>query len=115
MENVWQLDPAASYVLNQDPVVRDLMRQLGVPNLFARAVEFDQLHSFVAFENHPSHWIVLHLWQGAMEPERNGLLFEAVPKRSIARAELLEQLQLKVKAMGAKEPMVFSQLPPRQA
>ncbi|MBI5425747.1 MAG: hypothetical protein HZA32_16855 [Opitutae bacterium] len=122
--NVWKLNPSDLYIFDGDDVVRGLMRQLGVTNLFARAKEFDALHAFVAFDNHPTHWIILHLWQGvpAYSPNHavhqlvrhadpNGLLFEAAPKSSTSRAAMEERLISEALKMGAKTPFVFQQLP----
>lgn len=111
--NAWNLDPAASYVLTNDDVVQKLMNQLGVPNLFAGLAEHDQVHSFVAFENHPTHWLTLHLWKGSDRKDGNGLLFSATPKSSKSRAEVLAKLEAEAKEMGAPTPVSFSQLPSR--
>ncbi|BET67218.1 hypothetical protein ASA1KI_21360 [Opitutales bacterium ASA1] len=124
--NVWKLFPEETYVLQGDDVVRDLMKQLRVPNLFARASEYEGMHAFVAFENHPTHWIVLHLWQGAANyspnhsihqfveaPEANGLLFEAVPKASVTRKTMEDRLVSEALRMGAKIPFSFQRLPER--
>jgi hypothetical protein len=124
--NVWKLSPNESYILQGDDVVLDLMKQLRVPNLFARATEYDAMHAFVAFDNHPTHWIVLHLWQGAADyspnhsihqfvraPDANGLLFEAVPKASLTRETMEDRLVSEALRMGAKIPFAFQKLPER--
>lgn len=111
--DVWKLD-ATPYVLQGDDLVRDLMRQLRVPNLFARAAEYDAMHAFVAFDNHPSHWIVLHLFQGGSsyspnhvvhkfvaDADPNGLLFEAIPKSSCSREQMEELCRTPAHAVSA--------------
>jgi hypothetical protein len=109
--DVWHLDEKSVYQLIDDKVIQPLLAQLGVPNLFAHAIEHDELHSFAAFDNHPTHWIVLHLFKGLESEEGNGLLFEALPKDSTSREELLARLKKDAAKMGAKEEVVFSQLP----
>ncbi|WP_438480856.1 hypothetical protein [Oleiharenicola lentus] len=122
--NAWQLNSNEMYVLQGDDLVRDLMRQLRVPNLFAGAAEFDELHAFAAFDNHPTHWIILHLWKGlpayspnhqisqlVRDPDPNGLLFEAVPKSTANRARMEIRLVKETQAMGANQAFVFQQLP----
>jgi hypothetical protein len=122
--NVWKLKSDQVYILEGDDVVRGLMKQLHVPNLFAGASEFDAMHAFVAFDNHPTHWIVIHLFQGggAYSPNHvihkfvrnadpNGLLFEAEPKSSTSRAEMNEKLVQEALKMEAKTPFSFQQLP----
>jgi hypothetical protein len=114
----------ANYTLEGDNVVRDLMKQLRVPNLFARASEFDAMHAFVAFDNHATHWIVVHLFQGGhpyspnhavnklvRNADPNGLLFEAVPKESTSREEMEEKMISEALKMGAKTPFAFQQFP----
>jgi len=122
--NVWNLNPEDSYILQGDDVVRDLMKQLRIPNLFGQASEFDAMHAFVAFDNHPTHWIVLHLWQKLADyspnhvvqklvhnPDPNGLLFEAVPKSTTTRSAMEEKLISEALRMGARTPFVFQHLP----
>lgn len=120
--NVWKLDPRAAYVFEGDDVVSDLLRQLGVPNLFAPAAEHDTAHLMVAFEDHPTHWIVLHLWKGQSEyspnhvvnrlvkrASPNGLLFWAEPKASTSRDTM--QAKLDAEAADQGQGFQFSQLP----
>jgi hypothetical protein len=122
--NAWKLHPDHVYVLEGDETVRGLLKQLRVPNLFAGVSEFDALHAFVAFDNHPTHWIVVHLWQGVPDyspnhslnklvknPGPNGLLFEAEPKNLTSRAKMEEKMISEALKMGAKMPFVFQQLP----
>jgi hypothetical protein len=123
--NVWKLDPEKVFLLEGDDTVRDLLKQLRVPNLFSGASEFDAMHAFVAFDNHPTHWIIIHLWQGVPDyspnhavhklvgnASPNGLLFKAEPKSSTNRAEIEEKLISEALKMGAKDVFAFQQLPP---
>jgi hypothetical protein len=98
-------------MMHRDPLVANLMAQLGVPNLFASAIEHDKVHTFAAFDNHPTHWIVIHLWKGHSDPDSDGLLFEAQPKSGLPRAEMLNRLRIQAAEMGSTEPVRFSQLP----
>lgn len=111
--NVWKLNPASAYHLVGDEVVCGLMAQLNVANLFAEFAEFDEVHTFVAFEDHPTHWIVLHLWKGHKHKGGDGLLFEAWPKADTSREAMLARLRSKAREMGASEEVTFSQLPAR--
>lgn len=113
--DIWQLDPLASYYLTDDTVVAGLMKQLGVPNLFAPInAEHDLVHSMVAFEDHPSHWIVLHIWKGLPAAKDNGLLLEAFPKASTSRQDMLAKLEIQAREIhNGDEPVKFSQLPVR--
>ncbi len=122
--NVWQLHPEEMYILEGDALVLELMRQLRIPNLFARASEYDELHAFAAFDNHPTHWIVLHLWKGisayspnhminrlVRKPDPNGLVFQAIPKSSTSRAKMEIQLMAEAREMESTQPFAFQQLP----
>lgn len=122
----WHLDPQSAYVFEKDAVVRRLMRQLNVPNLFAQAQEHDAVKILVAFDNHPTHWIIFRLWKGAPDyspnhsvhkfakhPEANGLLFEATPKQTISREKMEIMMTREAQQMDASGPFRFSQLPPR--
>ena len=109
----YNLQPEKSYYLVGDDVVQGLMLQLNVPNLFAGMAEFDEAHTFVAFDNHPTHWIVLHRWKGLPAAKDNGLFFEALPKSSTPRAKLFDRLKVEAKKMGATEKFAFSQFPAR--
>jgi hypothetical protein len=109
--DVWRLDPGSAYNLVDNAVVTPLMKQLGVLNLFSHAQEHDEVHALFAFDNHPSHWIVLHLWKGHNDPEKDGLLFEALPKSTTSREMMTEKMISECLKMGAKTPFTFSQLP----
>jgi hypothetical protein len=111
--DVWRLDPSASYMLEGDSTVTALMRQLGVPNLFAAMIEHDEAKSFVAFDNHPTHWIILRIWKGHSKKSGNGLLFEAVPKVATSEPAMLSRLKSEAAEMESSGPVTFSQLPPR--
>lgn len=122
--NAWKLNTDEMYILEGDVLVRELMRQLRIPNLFAGTFEHDRIHAFGAFDNHPTHWIVLHLWKGVpayspnhvvsrlvRRPEPNGLLFQAVPKSSTSRTKMEIQLTVEAREMESAEPFAFQQLP----
>lgn len=124
--DVWHLNPELVYMFDQDRVVGGLMKQLNVPNLFARASEFNAMKALVAFDNHPTHWIILRLWQGVpayspnhsihkfvRNPEPNGSLFEAVPKATTSRTKMEIKLTEECRAMEAASPFAFQQLPDR--
>lgn len=124
--DVWALQSEKVYLFDNDPFVKCLLKQLGVPNLFAAATEFDAMKAIVAFDNHPTHWIIIRLWKGAPEyspnhsihrlaknPSANGLLFEAIPKTSESRAEMEIKLSKECSEMAADSPFQFQQLPGR--
>ncbi|HVR37380.1 MAG TPA: hypothetical protein VMS21_16215 [Methylomirabilota bacterium] len=118
--NVWELDKESIYILEGDQVVRDLLEQLRVPDLFA-GVGTDQHHVLVAFDNHPTHWIIFNHWQGLPDyspnhavhrlmrgADPNGLLFTAFPKSSTSQT----QVERKLKEFGADSEFQFSQFLP---
>lgn len=109
--DVWQLDPEKSYIITEDPVVRILLNQLGLPNLFAQASEHDEARFMVAFDNHPTHWLTLDFFKGSSQPGGNGLAFTAYPKASTSRKQMLSKLTEEARKIEAKGPVHFSQLP----
>jgi hypothetical protein len=109
--NVWVLDEKSVYAITDDKIVEKLLSQLGLPNLFAQAVEHDEVRLSVAFDNHPTHWLVFDYFKGGDAPEKNGLSFNAYPKVSTPRAQMLDQLQAMAKQMSANKPFTFSQIP----
>ena len=108
--DVWYLNKDDVYNITGDNVVQGLLSQLGIPNVFAPMREHDKTHALLAFENHPTHWLMFHLFKGHGE-KGNGLLFEAHPKSSITREEMLTRLKAIGAEIGAKQEIVFSQLP----
>jgi UDP-N-acetylglucosamine 2-epimerase len=109
--NAWSLDPKSLYTVTDDKVVKKLLAQLGIPNLFAHASEHDEVRMSVAFDNHPTHWLQLDFFKGVDEPDGNGLSFTAHPKASVTRKEMIQKLQAEAKEMGTTKPFVFSQIP----
>lgn len=107
----WHLNPDQVYMVMKDEVVRSLLAQLGVPNAFAEAREHDHIHAVEPYDNHPTHWIIVHLYKGYGGKD-DGLLFHAVPKSDVTRAEIIAGLQ---REDGRTPPLEikFSQLPPR--
>jgi len=65
----------------------------------------------VAFDNHPTHWLLFNFFMGGDTPEKNGLSFNAWPKVSTPRAQMLDQLHTMAKQMRANKPFTFSQIP----
>lgn len=108
--NIWKLDPAMNYNLIDDPVNKALA-DLGLPNLFAHAAEHDTARFMVAFDNHPTHWLVFNLFKGGKTDSENGLSFSAYPKASTTRQEMLLKLTIESKKMEVKGPVEFSQIP----
>lgn len=108
--SVWNLDPASAYELIDEPAERAL-KQLGLPNLFARAQEHDEARFMVAFDNHPTHWLVFNFFKGGKTAAENGLAFTAEPKSGTSHADMLLKLTFDAKKMQAKGPFQFSQIP----
>lgn len=108
--NVWDLHTEKVYSLEGDELVGDLARQLGVPNLFPQSSEHDVAHFVVVFEDHPTHWILFHLWKGHKNPSGNGLLFQADPKSSTSR-EKMDQILKKIATEMEVDRIPYSQLP----
>lgn len=106
--DAWHLDKNEAYSITGDDVVQKLLNQLGIPNLFAAAQEHDKVRAFVPFDNHPTHWLVFHLFKGTKD---DGLLFEAHPKSSTTREEMLTNLSSAETDMEPGQELVFSQLP----
>ena len=109
--NVWSLDPKHDYVITEDHIVQTLLDQLGLPNLFAQAQEHDELRMHIAFDNHPTHWLVFDIFKGSNKPDGDGIAFAAYPKATVSRDEMLRKVHAEMKKMGAKEKFEFSQIP----
>jgi hypothetical protein len=110
--NVWVLDKFTVYRLMGDEYVSQLMKQLHVPALFAdRGENQEEEHAIVGFDNHPTHWIVLHHWTKAKALKKESLIFEAEPKASTTKSEITERLSSESLKLGMKEPFLFSHLP----
>lgn len=109
--DIWSLNPNDAYTLTGDEIIQDLLDQLGIPNLFASAAEHDEVRMMIAFDNHPTHWLQFDFFKGSSKPGGDGLAFNATPKTSTNRAEMLQRLQSAAKKMGASKPFAFSQIP----
>ena len=108
--SIWKLDPNVNYAVIDEPVEKAL-RELGIPNLFARAAEHDVARIMIAFDNHPTHWLVFNFWKGGKTASENGLGLSADSKTSTTREDMLLKLTIEGKKMQSKEPIVFSQIP----
>jgi len=109
--NVWHLDKEKLYQIDDDNVVKKLLGQLGVPNLFAHAAEHDQTRLLIAFDNHPTHWLVIDLFKGSDRKDGDGLLFRAYPKMDTSRKQMLDRLAEEGKEMETNREIKFSQIP----
>jgi hypothetical protein len=109
--NVWTLEREDSYSITDDKIVGKILQQLGLPNLFARALEHDEVRMAVYFDNHPSHWIVLELFKGSERKDGDGLWFHAYPKFSVSQQDMLDRMKASAREMGATSPVTFSQIP----
>jgi hypothetical protein len=109
--NVWSLDPKNVYILTDDSVVQMLLDQLGLPNLFAHEKEHDEVRMSLAFDNHPTHWLEVNFFKGSNKPGGDGLSFNAYPKATTSREEMISKMQGELKKMGAKGSFNFSQIP----
>jgi uncharacterized protein (DUF885 family) len=65
----------------------------------------------VVFDNHPTHWLMLDFYKGGDTPDMNGLAFNAFPKVSTTRDEMLKKMAKEAKRMESKTPLGFSQIP----
>jgi hypothetical protein len=108
---IWTLDPKKIYNVGGDEIVQEYLNQLGLPNLFAGAQEYEKARLMIAFDNHPTHWIEFNLFKGGKTNAKNGLLMHATPKVDFSRDEMLKKLRGDAKAMGADRPVTFSQIP----
>ena len=108
--DVWKLDSAVDYKLMDEPAEKAL-KQLGIPNLFAQAKEHDVARLMVAFDNHPTHWLVFNFFKGGKTASANGLAFSAYSKVAVTRDDMHLRLTIEGKKMEAKGPIVFSQIP----
>ena len=109
--DVWSLNPKDEYVITDDNIVQKILGQLGLPNLFAAAVEHDELRMTVVFDNHQTHWLQFDFFKGGATPDMNGLAFTARPKASVTRAEMAKRMRDDAKKMESSEPATFSQIP----
>lgn len=103
----WSLDSNAEFFIENDPDVKLIMLQLGVADLFANAAQDAKpAHIFVAFDNHPTHWLILSLYKGipdyspnhsihklVRKASPNGLLFTAYSKQAMGKAQFLKKLR----------------------
>ena len=112
--NIWNLDPAVDYNLVDAPV-ENALKDLGIPNLFAHEKEHDAVRLVVAFDNHPTHWLVFNLFKGSDAPGGNGLSLYAFPKAAVNRTAMHKKLQDIAKEMEASNPISFSQIPAKSA
>jgi hypothetical protein len=108
--NIWELAAGDFYELIDEPA-ETALQQLGLPNLFAREKEHEKVRIMIAFDNHPTHWLVFNFFKGGKTAAENGLAFSAYPKNAINRDDMLFRLSLEAKKMDAKGPIVFSQIP----
>lgn len=108
--NVWKLDASANYQLIDEPAEKAL-KQLGLPNLFAHQKEHDVARFMVAFDNHPTHWLVFNFFKGGKTAAENGLAFSAIPKLSVTQEDMLLKLTIEGKKMNAAVPIQFAQIP----
>ena len=109
--NIWALDEKSVYKLTDDHIVETLLLQMRLPNLFASAIEHDEVRMCVVFDNHPTHWLMLDFYKGGDTPDKNGLAFTAYPKVSTTREEMLKKMAKETKRMESKRPLGFSQIP----
>lgn len=109
--NIWALDEKSVYKITEDQIVEKLLLQLRLPNLFARALEHDEVRLMVTFDNHPTHWLMFDFFKGGDTPDKNGLMFTAYPKVSTTREEMLKKMAEEAKRMESKSPLTFSQIP----
>jgi hypothetical protein len=112
--NIWKLNTGIVYQLIDEPVEKAL-HDLGIPNLFAHAAEHDVVRFLVAFDNHPTHWLVFNLFKGGKTASENGLALSAYPKVSTTREDMLLKLAIESKKMGNGRPIEFSQIPAKAA
>lgn len=103
----WALDPNAEFFIENDPDVKLIMLQLGIADLFPKVSHDDKpAHIFVAFDNHPTHWLTLSLYKGipdyspnhsihklVRKASPNGLLFTAYSKEAMGKAPFLRKLR----------------------
>lgn len=119
----WSLIPDGDYIINGDAEVKLLMLKFGVPDLFDSIKSTDKAQQmFVAFDNHPTHWIIFYLWKNQPEyspnhgvhklakgASANGLLFQALPKSAMTQADFAKHVQKEQDYKNS--PVRFSQLP----
>lgn len=108
--NIWKLNPKIDYNLVDAPVELAL-KDLGLPNLFAHGQEHDVVRLTVAFDNHPTHWLVFNFFKGSGKPGGDGLSMYAYAKSSVSRGAMVKKLQAIAKEMEAEGPISFSQIP----
>ena len=112
--DAWHLNKDETYSITGDSIVQKLLNQLGIPNIFAQTHEHDHVHAFDQFDNHPTHWIAVHLFKGYQPQYDNGLIFQADPKASTTRERMVEILKSAFPG-DAPRDIVFSQLPAQPA
>jgi hypothetical protein len=111
--NIWKLDPETGYTLVEDPIVQDLMNQLGIGNMFDGFKNKDKFETFVIFDNHPTHWLEFTLIKGYGNKRDDGLVFDAWPKASTPRYEIEKKFRDHCARVGIEHrgPVKLSQIP----
>lgn len=109
--DVWNPDPHKSYTLTDAAVVLEILERLGLASLVTSLGESASAKTLFAFDNHPTHWIVLRGSQGTGNPAGNMLIFEAIPKRAKNRWEVLDTFEGGALETEVRRSFRFSQLP----
>jgi hypothetical protein len=108
--DIWKLNPNVDYNLVDEPV-KQALSQLGLPNLFAHAQEHEAIRLTVAFDNHPSHWLVFNFFKGSNNPDGDGLSLYGFAKATFGRKQIEKKLIQIAREMESKDPIKFSQIP----
>lgn len=109
--SVWSLAPDSNYNITDDNVVRKLLGEIGLTNLFAHTIEHDEIRAMFVFDNHPTHWLQFDFFKGSKRSDGDGLSFTAESKITTSREAKLQAMQIEAKRMGATKQPVFSQIP----
>ncbi|HVT73805.1 MAG TPA: hypothetical protein VHD61_11760 [Lacunisphaera sp.] len=108
--SIWKLDPEVDYTITDAPVEKAL-KDLGIPNLFAQEKEHDAVRITVAFDNHPTHWLVFNFFKGSNMPDGDGLSMYGYSKSHVSRREMEQNLKKLGEEMQSASPIRFSQIP----
>ena len=124
--NPWNLNSEAYYTLDGDVDVKLILIQLGIADLIKMLNETKEEHVFIAFGNHPTHWITVHQWKGLPEyspnhglrkispnASANGLLLTASSKAKMSRGQFFAEL--KGESKNDSPPIVLHDLPSQSA
>ncbi|MEN9841012.1 MAG: hypothetical protein RL376_812 [Verrucomicrobiota bacterium] len=109
----WNLDPGAFYILEPSDLLDEIVPKLGIDGMLFDLSAAGRKDILVAYDNHPTHWIVLAPITGLKRHLTHGLFIEAHPKDTVPRHEIENILRKHAGRIGMeiRGPVKLTQLP----